>query len=176
MSITKKVLMTSLLLSLFSCSSTFYRDETAEKVDIQRFMGKWYVIAHIPTFVEKGAYNALETYTLNKEGEIDVDFRYNKDSFDGELKTLPQLGWVYDQETKAHWKIRPFWPLKFDYLIHYLSEDYGATVIGVPDHTYLWFMSRTPELSEEQRAQMEEIAEALGYDLSKLREIPHKWD
>lgn len=176
MSNTKKILMVSMLLGLLGCSSTYYRDETAENVNIKRFMGKWYVIAHIPTYFEKGAYNALETYSLRDDGVIDVDFRYNKDSFTGELKTFPQIGWVYDQETKAHWKIRPFWPLKFDYLIHYLADDYSATVIGVPDHDYLWFMSRTPELSEEQRAKMEEIAEALGYDLSKLREIPHKLD
>lgn len=168
--------MISSILTLAGCSSTYYRNETAEKVDIKRFMGEWYVIAHIPTYFEKGAYNALETYTLRDDGVIDVDFRYRKDSFTGELKTLPQIGWVYDLETKAHWKIRPFWPLKFDYLIHYLADDYSATVIGVPDHDYLWFMARTPELSEEQRVKMEEIAEALGYDLSKLREIPHQWD
>jgi lipocalin len=32
-------------------------------VDIQRFMGDWYVIANIPTWIEKGAHNAVESYS-----------------------------------------------------------------------------------------------------------------
>jgi apolipoprotein D and lipocalin family protein len=31
--------------------------ETVDYVDLQRFMGDWYVIANIPTFLEKNAYN-----------------------------------------------------------------------------------------------------------------------
>src|SRR5690606_36351289 len=152
-----------------------YRGETAEKVDIQKFMGKWYVIAHIPTMFETGAYDAIETYEYDKkEKVINVDFRYHQDAHDGELKIMKQLGWVYDQKTNAHWKIRRFWQLKFTYLVHYVSEDYSATMIGVADHDYLWFMARTSKLAESERANMEEMAEALGYDLSKLREIPHK--
>ena len=33
---------------------------TVEKVDLERFMGDWYVIASIPTFIEKEAFNAIE--------------------------------------------------------------------------------------------------------------------
>ncbi len=39
----------------------------AEDVDLQRFMGDWYVIANIPTFLEKGAHNAVETYSMNND-------------------------------------------------------------------------------------------------------------
>ncbi len=49
-------------------------------------------------------------------------------------------------------------------------------MIGVPKHNYLWFMSKTPELDSVERAKMEEMAEALGYDLNELIEIPQKWD
>jgi apolipoprotein D and lipocalin family protein len=38
---------------------------TVNYVDIERFMGPWYVIASIPTVLEKGAHNAVETYTLD---------------------------------------------------------------------------------------------------------------
>jgi apolipoprotein D and lipocalin family protein len=33
-------------------------------VDLERFMGDWYVIANIPTFIEKGAHNAVEGYQM----------------------------------------------------------------------------------------------------------------
>ena len=35
-------------------------------VDLERFMGDWYVIANIPTFVEKGAHNAVESYRARR--------------------------------------------------------------------------------------------------------------
>lgn len=169
----KKLSLLAGLLFILGCSTTFYREQTAEKVSIPKFMGRWYVIAHIPTFIETDAFNALETYTLKKDGEIAVDFRFNEKNFDGELKVYSQRAWVFDQETKAHWKVRPFWPLKLDYLIHYVSADYGVTMIGVPDHDYLWIMSKRPSIADDERIMMEEIAEELGYDLSLLREIPH---
>jgi lipocalin len=43
-----------------------------EKVDLQRFMGPWYVIASIPSALEKKAYNAVETYRLAPNGHIDT--------------------------------------------------------------------------------------------------------
>ena len=39
-------------------------------VDLARFMGDWYVIANIPTFIEKDAYNAVESYRLAADGSI----------------------------------------------------------------------------------------------------------
>ena len=41
--------------------------QTVSYVDLDRFMGDWYVIANIPTFLEKGAHNAVERYDLNDD-------------------------------------------------------------------------------------------------------------
>jgi len=34
--------------------------ETVPYVDLERFMGDWYVVANIPTTIEKGAHNAVD--------------------------------------------------------------------------------------------------------------------
>ena len=87
-----------LLLSCVSGSKANRGSEplrTVEHIDITRFMGRWYVIANIPTFIEKGAHNAIELYTWNGEKDrIDIDFRFNKGSFDGKLKVYPQKAWI----------------------------------------------------------------------------------
>ena len=57
------------LLVLAACSSP-PPIHTATAVDLERFMGDWYVIANIPTFIEKGADNAVESYELNPDGSI----------------------------------------------------------------------------------------------------------
>ena len=45
-------------------------------VDLKRFMGDWYVIANIPTFVEKNAFNPVESYRLNDDGTIATKFTF----------------------------------------------------------------------------------------------------
>ncbi len=47
--------------------------KTAEKAEINKFMGEWYVLAGRFTFLEKDVHNGLETYSWNQEKErIDV--------------------------------------------------------------------------------------------------------
>ena len=52
--------------------------KTVDDVNISEFMGSWYVIAHIPTFIEKEAYNAIESYKLNNDGTIATTFTLTK--------------------------------------------------------------------------------------------------
>jgi apolipoprotein D and lipocalin family protein len=53
------------------------RLDTVSYVDLERFMGDWYVVASIPAFIEKGAHNAVESYALNSDGTIATTFRFN---------------------------------------------------------------------------------------------------
>jgi stearoyl-CoA desaturase (Delta-9 desaturase) len=49
---------------LAACQTPHPPIATVDKVDLERFMGDWYVIANIPTFIERGAHNAVESYRL----------------------------------------------------------------------------------------------------------------
>ena len=62
------------------------------KVDLPRFMGDWYVIASIPTFIEEDAYNAVESYRLASDGTIETTFTFRDGSFDGEPTTYTPRG------------------------------------------------------------------------------------
>ena len=81
-----------LFLLLVGCSSQRPM-ATVDYVDIQRFMGDWYVIANIPTFLEKGAHNPVESYRLDDDGSIATTFTFNADTFDGEKKVYQPRGW-----------------------------------------------------------------------------------
>lgn len=149
---------------------------TVAYVDIPRFMGDWYVIANIPTFVEKGANNAIETYAWNaKEDRIDVSFRFNAKTPSGPLKKYPQKAWIYDKKTNAEWRVQPWWPLKFSYLVVDLAPDYSYTVIGVPSRNYLWIMARKPHLDEAVYSGLINKVKSMGYDTSKIQKVPQVW-
>ena len=63
-----------LLLALTACST--HKPMPAVKyVDLDRFMGDWFVIANIPTFLEKDSYNPVETYSLDNDGTIATTFK-----------------------------------------------------------------------------------------------------
>ena len=149
--------------------------ETVSYVDLERFMGDWYVIANIPTFLEKGAHNAVETYELNDDGTIATTFVFRADGFDGEEKRYNPKGFVKDTETNALWGMRFIWPIKADYRIVYLDEDYSQTIIGRQKRDFVWIMAREPEISEADYAMLLGVVESLGYDTSKVERVPQKW-
>jgi apolipoprotein D and lipocalin family protein len=174
----KNLLNLTLLLSfLTGCGSLSFKDlpdqPTVEHLELEKFMGRWYVIASIPTSFEEGAFNAIETYTWNeKEDRVDIDFRFRVGRFDGPEKVIPQKGFIYNKTTNAEWRIQPFWPLKFPYLVVDLAPDYSDTIIGMPNRQYVWIMARTPKISESRYNQLVEKVRALGYDMNLLKKVP----
>lgn len=167
------LLLTALVLS--ACATRQPEMQTVAKVDIDRFMGRWYVIANIPTFLEKGAHNAVETYTLDSDGSIATNFTYRKDSFEGKLKEYNPRGFIRDTESNALWGMRFVWPFKGDYRIVYLDEDYTQTIIGRQKRDYVWIMARTPEISGQDYDRLIEFVASIGYDVSKVQKVPQRW-
>ncbi len=172
----------ALTLGLTSCQSiskpatqpTGKLQAITRHVDLERFMGDWYVIGNIPVFLEKDAYNAKESYELAADGTIPTTFTFNKGSFDGPLKTMHPKGFVENRETNAEWKMQFLWPFKADYLITYLSDDYQTTIIGVPNRKYAWIMARTKTLPDAEYNLLVNELERQGHDLSKLRKVPQR--
>jgi apolipoprotein D and lipocalin family protein len=149
---------------------------TAEQVDIERFMGDWYVIANIPTFVEVGAHNAVESYKLDADGSIATTFTFRDGSFDGPEKVMRPRGFVRDHESNAIWDMQFVWPIKSEYLIAHVDPEYRETIIGRSKRDYVWIMARTPTIPAEDFARLEAKVAALGYDVSKLQKVPQRWD
>ncbi len=147
---------------------------TASSVDIERFMGDWYVIASIPTYIEKEAHNAIESYRLAEDGTIETTFTFNKGAFDGPLKIYRPRGFIQDKRSNAVWGMQFFWPFKAEYRIIFLAEDYSQTVIGRTKRDYVWIMARKPSLPDDDYNRILDFLKVQGYDLSKLRKVPQQ--
>lgn len=172
----RHVLFSSLLMVfLAGCAASQPPIRTASSVDLNRFMGDWYVIANIPTFIEKGAHNAVESYAMNDDGSIATTFRFRQDSFDGELKTYHPTGYVKADGSNAVWGMQFIWPIKADYRIVYLNDDYTQTIIGREQRDYVWIMARSPQISDEDYAELLMLLKDEGYDVSKIQKVPQQW-
>jgi apolipoprotein D and lipocalin family protein len=150
--------------------------EPVEYVDLDRFMGDWYVIAAIPTSIEKESFNAIETYRREDERTIETTFTFRKGGFDGELKEYNPTGFVRDDPSNAIWGMQFIWPIKADYRIAYLDDDYSVTVIARNKRDYVWLMARSPEMPQSDYDALIGFIEGLGYDTDKIRKVPQRWE
>ncbi|OQW30149.1 MAG: hypothetical protein A4E19_10665 [Nitrospira sp. SG-bin1] len=173
LSVIPTLLMLGLLIPFAACSSPPPM-RTAKTVDLEQFMGDWYVIANIPTFLEKDAYNAMESYRLAQDGTVATTFSFRKSSFDGELKTYHPTGYVLNKESHAVWGMQFIWPIKADYRILYVDSAYSQTIIGRIDRDYVWLMARTPQLPDADYQHFLEFIAAEGYDISKVQKVPQR--
>ncbi|MBF0490913.1 MAG: lipocalin family protein [Candidatus Omnitrophica bacterium] len=174
--IIKKLLVIVFLLSMTGCATSLPPLKAVEHVDLKRYMGPWYVIACIPTFIETKAYNGVEEYRTLPDGSIDTVFTFNQGSFDGPKKRYNPRGFVVDKINNSTWGMQFIWPFKAEYLITYLSPDYGQTIISRSKRDYFWIQARTPQISETDYKSLLSILAAQGYDISKVRRVPQRWN
>lgn len=163
----------SLLLLLAGCAS-HPPLPTAENVDLERFMGDWYVQAHIPASSEREAYNGVESYALDGDGRVLTSYAFRKGGFDGELEVMEPVGFV-SAGSDAVWGMRFLWPFKAEYLVAYVDEEHTETIIARTKRDYAWIMTRAPEISDERLAALTARLEELGYELDELRRVPQRW-
>ena len=144
-------------------------------VDLPRFMGNWYVIATIPTRFEKHAYNAVEVYKLKADGNVATSFHFRDGGFDGEKKDIHSTGFVKDGSSNAVWGVQVFWPIKAQYIVAWLKDDYSQVIVARDARDYVWVMARTPTIPPADYDALLARVQALGYPLDKIRKVPQRW-
>jgi apolipoprotein D and lipocalin family protein len=170
------LLWTLALLWVSGCQSVPMRPPvaTVAQVDLERFMGEWYVYAHIPTFLEKNSYAATESYRLSSDGTIATTFAFREGGFDGKEKKYTPTGFVRDPVTKSTWGMRFLWPFKAEYLIAHVDQGYSQAIIARNKRDFVWILTRSPTLSADEYRMLLERVSALGYDMSKIRQVPQQ--
>lgn len=150
----------------------------AKEMDIQKYMGKWYVIGHVPTFIDKNTSNGVEDYEWDEAAQqINVKFTY-MDINRTKTSTVLQTAKV-SNEFNTEWNLSvpvAFVSLSLGYTIMHFEDDYSACIVGNPGRKVLYIMARTPEMDPVLYERMMNIAESQGYDRSAIKEVPQVWD
>ena len=136
-------------------------------VDLSRYVGKWFEIASFPMFFQRHCIaDTMAEYSSASDGAINVHNRCRTESgFDdanGKARVVEGSG-------NGRLKVWFFWPFKADYWIIGLDDKYRWAVVGNPNRKYLWILSRTPQLPDDQLQAALAAAAAQGYDLKMLR-------
>lgn len=165
--------LVALALSLVGCAAPPPLP-TVPLVDLPRFMGDWYVQAHVPVGAERQAHNAVESYALDARGRILTSYVFRKGSFDGPLEVMEPVGFVRSG-SGAEWGMQFFWPFEAEYLIAHVDAAYTETIIARRKRDYAWVMTRDAVIPPERLAGLIEQLVELGYDRADVRVIPHRW-
>ena len=160
--------------------------ESPTPIDIQKFMGKWYVVAAVPTPFDRGAVNETEEYTWDEDNQrINVTFRMQS-SVGGTIKEMGQRATIVNGAPTAdaphgintRWALSPsvggvYLPLGLAYLIVDCAPDYSSAIVGTPNRAVVYMMTRTPHPDESTVHAMLATCQRVGYDLTKVSRVPH---
>jgi apolipoprotein D and lipocalin family protein len=143
--------LVSILLLCLGAGSAKARDvvpdlRTAPFVDVSRFMGKWWVISHVPNFIENGKVGTSDTYTAISKTRLKTAFTFRKGSLDASEEQWVGTARIINTTTNADWKVRLVWPLESRYRVLELDPNYGWAVVSNGNGKLVWVLSRTPRL------------------------------
>jgi len=137
--------------------------------DISGFMGKWHLISSIPQSYDTNCPRATAEYTQLQNYIRIVNTCYNEDwvpsssiSVKGIQEPCNTASLIVTFHQRENTPPRP------NYLIH--RTDYnGFAIIGTPNRTGLWILSRRPKMTLDQYQRLVHYSRRLGYDVNLLK-------
>jgi lipocalin len=158
--------MTALFLSAALAASAAVADlPVVDAVDLPRYMGTWYEIAHMPNLAQAGCTDTTVHYRLNRSGAFDLVNVCWKGA-----KYKPYRGVARRVEAGSSAKYRVKFLLFFgaDYWIIDLDPGYRWAAVGTPKRDQLWIISRERTLDEGIYQGILTRARASAFDTGKL--------
>jgi apolipoprotein D and lipocalin family protein len=136
--------------------------------NLKRYLGKWYEIARLPAWFEKGLDSVTATYSLKDNGMVKVE---NAGVKNGKKKQAVGKAKFAVDTSVGYLRVSFFWFFYADYVVIALDDDYRYAMVA-SSHKYLWILCREPKLDQAVVHDLVEKAKTLGFDVAKLYYTP----
>lgn len=147
----------------------------APRVDLGRYLGRWFEIAQIPGSRPPCSGQVSAIYSQAAEG-IAILNRCNRR---GRIVLAKGIAEIVEGSNGAKLKVcfAPTWlrwlPLVWgDYWILHVDGGYRHALVGSPDRRHLWILSRSPAISDSDLQRLVDLARAQGYRVDRLKLTP----
>ena len=145
--------------------------QPAKPVELNRYLGRWYELARYEAGFQKDCEAVTADYSLLENGQVRVLNRCRQGAIDGPVKQSEGKAKVVEGSENAKLKVSFFGPFYVgDYWVLDHADDYSWSIVGEPSGRYLWILSREARPGAETRQALRSRVQALGYELSLLRE------
>lgn len=141
--------------------------------ELNKYLGKWYEIARLDHSFERGLSKVTADYSLREDGGVRVINRgfSNKKN---EWEEAEGKAYFVNEQDQGYLKVAFFGPFYGSYVVFELDkQNYQYAFITGPDTSYLWFLSRTPSVSEKLYGEFIERAGQLGFATENVIRVEH---
>ena len=163
------------LVLMAACSSHAVRDDAATAdvpaMPLQSMMGRWFVIAHIPNFAERGDVASTVSYSLDGDGGIQVVHQM-RDGFDEPVETRAGSAEVVPGSGNRLWRVRYYRVIPTRLRILELAPDRSWALLDYPDRDLAWILARKPDMDKAQYREIEGRMKRHGVNTDRLRRVP----
>jgi len=155
------------------CSGTPEGVEPVSGFELDRYLGTWYEIGRLDHRFERGLSEVTATYSLRDDGGVQVVNRgYKIDA--GEWDEAVGKAYLVGDADIGQLKVSFFGPFYGGYNVIGLDRTgYQYSLVAGPDRSYLWILSRTPEMNPDSLQALVKKAEDLGFATSELIFVEH---
>ena len=156
-----------LVLLLTGCTAAPKGIEPVQEFELSKYLGTWYEIARLDHSFERGLSNVSAEYSLREDGGVRVINRgYSAE--EGKWEQAEGKAYFVEDSDTGHLKVSFFGPFYGAYVVFNLDENYQQSFVSGPDRSYLWFLSRTPTVSEADKQRFIQAAQAKGFETDEL--------
>ncbi|WP_281556884.1 lipocalin family protein [Thalassomonas sp. RHCl1] len=159
--------LTGLIFALSACVAIPEGIEPVQDFEVKRYLGLWYEIARLDHAFERGLEQVSAEYSQRQDGGINVINR----GFDSQSNSWQQArgkGYFVGKHDVGHLKVSFFGPFYGSYLIFDLGKNYQYSLVTSNDRSYLWLLSRTPEITESLKNDLLTKLAGLGFATQDL--------
>ena len=155
------------------CAGTPEGVEPVRGFELDRYLGTWYEIARLDHRFERGLSEVTATYSLRVDGGVQVVNRGYR-SADGEWDEAVGKAYFVGDPDIGHLKVSFFGPFYGGYNVIELDKTaYQYSLVAGPDRSYLWILSRTPEMDPGPLEALVARAGQLGFATDELIFVAH---
>ena len=176
MNIIIKCILLPLVFLLSGCTGVPDGVTPVSDFDLDRYLGKWYEVARLDHSFERGLSHVTATYSKREDGGVKVINR-GYDSKNEKWKQAEGKAYPVAEPTDGRLKVSFFGPFYGGYNIIALdSKNYRYSLVSGPNRSYLWILSRTPQMEPGLLGRLVELAARLGFDTRRLIYVDHTID
>jgi apolipoprotein D and lipocalin family protein len=141
-------------------------------IDLERYMGKWYVIADTPFLSEHDYVGSYDEWTLRADGKIDDKYLGRRYSFDQPVTGSQFVAKVVPGTGGTTWRVGLIWPFEVVVVTAYVDADYRYTIRCMADGNMVWVLARTPTIDEATYSDMLNRLARMGFHIDRVRRVP----
>lgn len=159
--------------ALAACTGAPEGVEPVAGFELNRYLGTWYEIARLDHSFERGLSHVTADYSLRGDGGVTVVNRgYNAE--DEEWNEADGKAYFVGDEDVAQLKVSFFGPFYSGYNVIELDrEGYRYAMVAGYNRSYLWILSRTPDLDDAILERLLAKADELGFAVGELIMVDH---